>query len=148
MRIAGFRTATWILGALALSGGAGAGPIVDTTPPSCTLTQTIPGPPRQLQITIQDSDSGLASLSVTKSVNAQMSLPPYAFGVKIGIPVVATKIDPFAAMDVVLESSDVQGNTGSCEFTDPAQAVVPTLSKGLLALLALAVAAAGARRLL
>lgn len=147
MSIAGLRTRTLILGVLALSGAAGAGPIVDTTPPSCTLAETIPGPPRQLRITIQDTGSGLASLSVTKAVNAQMTLPPYAYGVTIAIPVVATKVDPFAAMDVVLESSDVDGNAGSCEFTDPAAPTVPAASAGALATLAAVIAVYGAKKL-
>jgi hypothetical protein len=149
MRIVGLRTAAWIVWAFALPAASGGIAIVDTTPPSCTLAATIPGPPRQLEITIQDTGSGLASLSVTKAVNAQMTLPPYAFGVKGAIPVLATKVDPFSAMDVELESSDVAGNTGSCEFTDPAAdpRAVPTLSGWALGILALAAAAGGARRL-
>ncbi|HET7452829.1 MAG TPA: hypothetical protein VFL12_08820 [Thermoanaerobaculia bacterium] len=147
MSIVGLRTTSLILGALALAGAADGGPIVDTSPPSCTLAETIPGPPRELRITIQDTGSGLASLSVTKAVNAEMSLPPYAFGVTIAIPVVATKIDPFAAMDVALESSDVEGNTGSCEFTDPAAPTVPAASAGALAILAAVIAVYGAKKL-
>ena len=119
----------------------------DSTPPSCSLTETLAGPPKQFRITIQDADSGLASLSVTKAVNASFVLPPYAFGTKGPLPVIATRIDPFAAMDVILTSSDVAGNSGSCEFTDPALPV-PTLSRWLLGALALALAAFGARKLL
>ena len=79
------------------------------------------------------------------SVNASFALPPYAFGTKGPLPVTATRIDPFAEMDVILTSSDVAGNSGSCEFTDPALPV-PTLSRWFLGALALALAASGRRR--
>ena len=41
----------------------------DTTPPSCSLTAVLPGPPKQLKITVQDSDGGLQSIEVTTAIN-------------------------------------------------------------------------------
>ncbi|MGH3427129.1 MAG: hypothetical protein ACRDQZ_06130, partial [Mycobacteriales bacterium] len=42
----------------------------DTTRPSCMLTATIAGPPKAIQVTVQDTGSGLASVQVTNSNNA------------------------------------------------------------------------------
>jgi len=35
-----------------------------STPPSCALTHVISGPPKQLEITVQDPDNGLASVEI------------------------------------------------------------------------------------
>ena len=40
---------------------------VDTTAPSCALTGVIAGPPKQIEITVQDTGSGLGSVVVTNS---------------------------------------------------------------------------------
>jgi len=118
----------------------------DTTPPVCTLSSILPGPPRELRIVIQDPDSGLASIAVTRSVNADMALPPYAFGIKGPLPITATRIDPSKSMDIALTAQDVAGNSGSCEFSDSG-ATIPTLDARALAALALGLAAAALRKL-
>ena len=50
---------------------------VDTTMPTCILTATVAGPPKKIQITVQDSGSGIASIVVTKSQNADTVVPPF-----------------------------------------------------------------------
>jgi hypothetical protein len=42
----------------------------DATPPSCTLTSVIAGPPTQIKVTVQDGDGGLKSVQVTTLDNA------------------------------------------------------------------------------
>jgi len=113
----------------------------DTTPPVCTLSSILPGPPRELRIVIQDPDGGLASIGVTRSVNADLALPPYAFGIKGPLAITATRIDPSRSMDIALTAQDVAGNSGSCEFSDSG-ATIPTLDSRALAALALGLAAA------
>ena len=63
----------------------------DTSPPLCALTQVIPGPPKQLKITVQDAESGLASVTVDAITNATASIPAFTSGSTAPIVVTATK---------------------------------------------------------
>lgn len=87
----------------------------DTTPPSCTLTGVIAGPPKQIQITAQDSGSGLRSIVVTSSSNATTSVPPFTPGTTSPVVVTATKINQSAGSTVALQVTDVAGNVTNCD---------------------------------
>lgn len=91
----------------------------DTTPPSCALTGVIQGPPKQIQITVQDSDGGLAGppngVVVTGSTNATVSIPPYTAGDTNPLVVTATKIDQTQGSSVALQVTDVAGNVANCD---------------------------------
>jgi hypothetical protein len=90
-------------------------PTGDTTPPSCALTAVIAGPPKQIQITVQDSDGGLQSIEVVTSSNANTSVPPFAVGTTDPVVVTATKIDQSAGATVVLKATDLAGNVTTCD---------------------------------
>ena len=85
------------------------------TPPSCALTATIAGPPKQLKITIQDSDNGLKSVEVTTSSNTTVAVPTYTAGEKGAIVVVATKIDQSKGAQVALRVTDMNGAVTDCD---------------------------------
>ena len=87
----------------------------DTTPPSCVLTATIDGPPKQIQITVQDSGSGIASILVTQSANADTVVPPFAAGTTSAVLVQATKIVQASGSVVELTVTDVAGNKIVCD---------------------------------
>ena len=53
---------------------------VDTTPPMCELVALVPGPPKQIQVEIQDTGSGLNSVAVTAADNANVSVPAFTAG--------------------------------------------------------------------
>ena len=87
----------------------------DTTKPTCVLTATVAGPPKQIQITVQDSGSGLASIVVTKSQNADTVVPPFTSGTTGAVLVTATKITQSAGSVVELTVTDVAGNKIVCD---------------------------------
>lgn len=88
---------------------------VDNTAPSCTLSQVIQGPPKQLIIATQDADGGLASITVTEATNATVSVPAFTVGTTNEVDVTATKIDQTQGASVALEVKDLAGNTTDCD---------------------------------
>jgi cysteine-rich repeat protein len=89
--------------------------ITTKTPPSCALTAVIAGPPKQLQITVQDSTSGIESVMVTSSTNATVAVPPFALGDTGALVVMATKIDQTMGSHVALHITGVDGTATDCD---------------------------------
>jgi serine protease len=89
--------------------------IEDDTPPSCVLTRVIAGPPTQLQITTQDTGSGLDEINVLVATNATVTIPPFTSGTTDPVVVTATKINQSQAATVNLEVIDVNGNITTCD---------------------------------
>jgi hypothetical protein len=108
--------------------------ISDTTPPSCVLTAVIPGPPKQLQITAQDTGSGLKQINVLEATNSTVDVPSFTAGTTNPVVVTATKIDQSQASRVTLQIIDVANNTTTCDpvmtevIRDPGQPVSQTLT--------------------
>lgn len=96
--------------------------------PSCALTAVIAGPPRQLQITVQNPSAGLQSIEVTDSTNATTVVPPFPQGFKDPLVVTATKTDESQGAHVALSITDVNGTVTVCDPLIPgdAQAASPT----------------------
>jgi hypothetical protein len=99
-----------------VTGGCGGG--TDTTPPSCSLTRVIDGPPRQFQITVQDTESGLNSIEVTISNNFATIVPAFCMGRTDALVVTATKINQSVGAQVALQVTDVAGNVTDCDVCD------------------------------
>ncbi len=97
---------------------------VDTTPPSCTLTAVIAGPPKVIQITVQDTGSGLNSVAVTTSTNAKTTVPKFTVGTTQPLVVTSTKTNQSLSSEVALKVTDVAGNVTNC---DP---IFTTLARG------------------
>jgi len=104
--------------------------VPDTTPPSCLLTAigTNSHGQKYLQVTVQDSGSGLRSLTLTTLVNVIADIPPYASGVDAAsttiatrdyptsrIVVTATRQDQTKGAQLALQVTDVAGNAVSCD---------------------------------
>jgi hypothetical protein len=87
----------------------------DTTPPTCALTAVIAGPPKQIQITVQDTDSGLGTVIATTANNATVVVPPFTVGTTSPVVVTATKIDQTMSAQVGLTVTDVAGNVTVCD---------------------------------
>jgi hypothetical protein len=87
-----------------------------TTPPAVALTAVIAGPPKQIQITVQDADDGLKSIVVTTSTNATTVVPPFTVGTTSPVVVTATKIDQTLDSSVTLTVTDVCGNVTTADF--------------------------------
>ena len=77
---------------------------VDTTKPSCVMTSTGKNTEGKtyIQVTAQDTESGIASIVVTKSTNADTVVPAFTPGTTDAIIVVATKIIQKKASQVEL----------------------------------------------
>jgi hypothetical protein len=95
-----------------------------TTPPSCALTATIAGPPKQIQVTVGDTGSGLKSVVVTTKTNAKVKVPKFKVGTKSPVVVKATKINQALASEVALTVTDVAGDVTKC---DP---ILTTVARG------------------
>jgi hypothetical protein len=93
-------------------------PPPDTTPPTCKLTATLTGPPKAIQITVQDTGSGPASIILTSSSNVTTtpSLPLY-FTVENTAPfaITATKVDQTKPSSLALRVTDLAGNVTTCD---------------------------------
>lgn len=87
----------------------------DVTAPSCAVTQIIPGPPKQIIVTTQDLQSGLASIVVVTATNATVSIPSFTVGTTSPVVVTATKTNQSLPSTVVLRVRDVAGNETVCD---------------------------------
>lgn len=88
-------------------------------------TSMMAGPPAQVVFTVQDTGSGIASVVVTQSVNADTPVPPFTVGTISPIFVTSTKINQTQPVLVTLVVTDVCGNT----TTFSVGALPPSISK-------------------
>jgi len=84
------------------------------TPPTCPAQVSF-GPPTQLIVTFQDTGSGLSSLVVTESDNADTPVPPFIPGTTEPVTVTATKIDQSRSAHVTIVATDEAGNSVNCD---------------------------------
>jgi hypothetical protein len=91
------------------------------TPPTCALTAVISGPPKQLQITVQDADNGIANITVVEASNTGISIPDYTMGDKTPKVVVATKINQTQGASVTLQITDTNGAVTNCDPVIPGE---------------------------
>jgi hypothetical protein len=91
----------------------------DTTPPSCNLTGVgVNGSGQKfIQITIQDTGSGLASITVVDETNATTTVPAFSAGTTNPVVVTATKVNQSQGSTVTLQATDVAGNVVTCDPT-------------------------------
>lgn len=87
----------------------------ETTPPLCFLSANNPGPPASIEVTTQDTGSGLAHIEVLESTNANTQVPFFNAGTHNSQIVTAVKSDPLQASRVRLQVSDLCGNVTSCD---------------------------------
>jgi hypothetical protein len=89
--------------------------LTDSIPPACAITAVVAGPPKQLQITVQDTGRGLQSIVVTMSVNASTPVPAFTPGTKDPVVVTATKVDQGSGAQIALQVTDLAGNVTNCD---------------------------------
>jgi hypothetical protein len=89
----------------------------DDDPPVCELTYINDGPPASIEVTSQDLGSGLATIQVLKSENAQVKTPAFPAGTQDEVVVTAEKVDPKLRSVVQLKVIDVAGNSVTCDPT-------------------------------
>jgi CSLREA domain-containing protein len=86
----------------------------DRIPPSCSCCQIIPGPPKQVQVTVRDN-GGLASVSPVTLVNASLSVLPFSVGTTAPVVIMATKTNQSQPSSVTIRATDVAGNFVICD---------------------------------
>jgi hypothetical protein len=77
--------------------------------------RVIAGPPTQLVVTVADSTTGIQSIVVSQSDNADTVVPPFTIGTTDPVTVTATKIDQSRAAHVTIQVTDLAGNTVTCD---------------------------------
>jgi hypothetical protein len=90
-------------------------PASDTTPPFCQVAALRSGPPAQLDIKVQDTGSGLASIVVLVSENSNTPIPPFTVGTNAALIITSTKINQSLRSRVELRVTDVAGNVTECD---------------------------------
>src|SRR5947207_3339213 len=90
----------------------------DRTPPPCTLVSTIPGPPKAIQVVVQDTGSGVDTI-VHSETNAVTVVAPFASGDTSPILVNSTKVNQTLASSLKLTVTDVAGNQIICDPVVP-----------------------------
>ena len=91
----------------------------ETVPPTCSLIATISGPPKSIQVMVQDTGSGIQSIQVTKSTNALTVVPPFTPGTTSPVVVTSTKIIQSMSSVLALKITDVDGNVTICDPVVP-----------------------------
>jgi uncharacterized repeat protein (TIGR01451 family) len=89
----------------------------DVTAPTCSSV-TVAGPPKRFDITIQDTESGIAEILVLQSQNADTVVPAFAVGTTTPILVTSTKINQALPMIIEIRTTDDDGNVTTCRFSD------------------------------
>jgi len=94
-----------------------AGPAVDTTKPECVLAGSgvDQNGKAYIEVRTRDSGSGMASVQVTKSTNANTVVPPFTAGTTDPVIVRGTKINNSMKSQVMLRVTDVAGNVTDCD---------------------------------
>jgi hypothetical protein len=88
---------------------------LDFTKPRCPITLNDPGPPARIEVTIQDTGSGLAEILVTRSENADTVVPPFTVGTTSPVVLSSTKIDQTQRARVEARVTDLAGNVALCD---------------------------------
>ncbi len=66
-------------------------------------------------VTVQDADSGIASLVLTDSFNVSVAFPAFAFGTKDPLTVVGTQLSGTDSFHFSFRATDVEGNSAICD---------------------------------
>ena len=101
---------------------------VDTTRPTCTVTATVHGPPRQLHLRVEDGGSGLESIGNIASRNGTVEVGAFTPGTRQPVAVTVTKAHETRLARLIFDltgfsleptrwsfdASDAAGNTAHC----------------------------------
>ena len=92
----------------------------DGVPPTCALTKsgTDGSGQKYIEITVQDTKSGLMSIDVLQSNNANTVVPAFLPFTTSPVVVRATKINQAAGSQVELRATDAAGNVTTCDPAD------------------------------
>ena len=107
----------------------------DTTPPTCVATGLVNGPPKQVKITVQDAESGIATITVNTLTNATIAPLPSSVpaGTTAPVLITATKSNQTQSSFIRLTVTNGVGLATVCDPVLPAvKKTHPSLHKGML----------------
>lgn len=87
----------------------------DTTAPSCAVTAVRWGLRTEVDVTVTDTGSGLASITNVHTLNATVHVPPFTPGTTTPVVVTVKKFLPILPMFWSFDATDVAGNTRHCD---------------------------------
>jgi hypothetical protein len=86
----------------------------DTKPPQCTLFATNNGPPKSIDVMVQDTESGLTTIAHHES-NATVAAPNFVGPTSSPLTIRATKTNASQSANFGLTVKDAAGNTTVCD---------------------------------
>lgn len=96
-------------------------PIEDPNPPICSLTSLQGGPPASFQISVQDKESGLSSLTVVDVFNTTYSIPTFSQGSREPVLISVNQIEANLDYQIRIEAVDMNGNRATADYPDSFQ---------------------------
>ena len=90
----------------------------DTTPPAVSLVKSIAGPPRQVVLASQDTESGLKSIAVVECSNCTAVNDAFTPGTNLPVTTTATRTNPNGNASIKLQVTDMAGNTATFDPVD------------------------------
>jgi hypothetical protein len=94
------------------------GGVEDNNPPTCNVTNIITGPPAEVELTVQDTESGLKAIRVVSENNVDVTVPNFTQGTNAPVTVTATQTDSALEFDFALECVDMQDNVTNCNYPE------------------------------
>lgn len=89
--------------------------VLEWDPPVCDIVAINPGPPKSIDVTVQDEASGLASIRVLQSDNAQVDIADFELGTNELVHVNGTAVDPEQPLSFTIIARDLSGNQCICD---------------------------------
>ncbi|MGH7493583.1 MAG: T9SS type A sorting domain-containing protein [bacterium] len=89
--------------------------VVDWIPPMCEIVAVHPGPPKRLEIMVQDFESGVRSIRVRDENNVRVDIPDFELGTTEHLHIQATALDPTQPFSLTIAVRDLVGNVSTCD---------------------------------
>ncbi len=89
--------------------------VVDWVPPSCDITAIRPGPPKTIEVVVQDRGSGLADIRIRDEGNVRIDIPDFRTGALAPVTVVATALNDTEPFHFTISIRDLAGNVMECD---------------------------------
>jgi len=90
-------------------------PVLDFDAPSCEIDKINPGPPKSIEVVLQDLESGLRFIRTINDFNVSVSVPHFEIGTTEPVRAIYTVIDQAQPFAFTVKAMDVSGNIVTCD---------------------------------
>ena len=101
----------------------------DTQDPQVTLTNEDPGPPIILEITAQDSQSGIETIEAIETINADVQIPAFTVGTTDPVKITASQENAQLDFSVAIEVVDRVGNKTTFRYETTVNQLRPEIDR-------------------